>query len=409
MPPALTTPPPCTALPMSRAELNEWIRLSMLKSVKRTTLFAALRHFSLPGNLLAQSEQTIARLFGSKFAKAVTAASPADLVEYGARADAWRQHPRHHIVSLADPAYPSRLLTTADPPLLLYVAGRLELLQAPMIAVVGSRNPSQQGRENAGLFAGAIAQAGWSVVSGLALGVDAQAHRAALAHGRADAGTVAVIGTGIDVCYPDAHRDLSAQIAENGALLSEWPIGTPARRSHFPQRNRLIAGLSHGVLVVEATMRSGSLITARIANEIGREVFAIPGSIHSPLARGCHALIKDGAKLVESANDIFDELLPPSVTPSTSSATAPPAVAADAADTLDAADATTCAATLPDDPIAARVLSDLGHDPATPDTLASRGTLDAATIASALVRLEMDGWVEQRGGRYLRTARGGQT
>ena len=185
--------------------------------------------------------------------------------------------------------------------------GRIELLQAPAVAVVGSRNPTPQGLDNARAFAAHLSQAGWVVVSGLALGVDAAAHEAALAGG---AGTIAVVGTGLDVVYPGRHRALTARIAAEGLVVSEFAIGTPALAENFPIRNRIIAGLARGTLVVEAAVQSGSLITARLAAEAGREVFAIPGSIHSPTARGCHALIKQGAKLVESAADILEELPP---------------------------------------------------------------------------------------------------
>ena len=194
-----------------------------------------------------------------------------------------------------------------DPPPLLYVRGVLHWLHAPSLAIVGSRNATAQGVDDAGRFARELAASGLVIVSGLALGIDAAAHRGALAAGGC---TVAVVGTGADLVYPAQHGALARAIIERGAIVSEWPLGTPAKPAHFPQRNRLIAGLSHGVLVVEAAQRSGSLITARLANEMGREVFAMPGSIHAPLSRGCHQLIKEGAKLTESPQDVLDELCP---------------------------------------------------------------------------------------------------
>ncbi len=208
------------------------------------------------------------------------------------------------MLTLADDAYPRALLTMPDPPPLLYVGAVLELLQMRAVAIVGSRSATPQGIEDARRFARALADAGLTVVSGLALGIDAAAHGGAL---EGAASTIAVIGTGADLVYPSKNRDLAHRIAELGAIVSEWPLGTPARSENFPQRNRIIAGLVGGVLIVEAAMRSGSLITARLANEMGRDVFAMPGSIHAPLARGCHRMIRQGAKLVETPEDVLEE------------------------------------------------------------------------------------------------------
>ncbi|MCE2980102.1 MAG: DNA-processing protein DprA [Betaproteobacteria bacterium] len=217
----------------------------------------------------------------------------------------WLAEPGHHLLSLDDPAYPCLLQEIDDPPVLLYVAGRLDLLQRPALAMVGSRNPSALGAQTAEGFARGFSEAGLTVVSGLALGIDAAAHRGAL--GGAGS-TVAVVGTGLDIVYPARNRDLAHRIALEGALVSEFPLGMTARADHFPRRNRILSGLALGCLVVEANLRSGSLITARLATEQGREVFAVPGSIHSPMARGCHLLIRQGAKLTESTADVIEEL-----------------------------------------------------------------------------------------------------
>ena len=213
--------------------------------------------------------------------------------------------PARDWVALDDARYPQALLQTADPPLLLYTIGRCELLNMPSVAIVGSRNPTPQGADNARAFAEHLGRAGLTIVSGMALGIDGAAHGGALAGG---AGTIAVVGTGLDRVYPRAHRDLAHQIAERGLIVSEFELGTESLAANFPQRNRIIAGLSLGTLVVEAALESGSLITARQALDAGRDVFAIPGSIHSPQSRGCHALIKQGAKLVDDVRDVLDEL-----------------------------------------------------------------------------------------------------
>jgi DNA processing protein len=284
--------------------------------------------------------------------------------------------PRRRLVALGDADYPAELLNTADPPLLLYAQGRLELLNRPALAVVGSRNPTAQGADNARAFARHLAEAGYTIVSGLALGIDGAAHDGALAADGGTGSTIAVVGTGLDRVYPSRHRGLAHRIAEAGLLLSEFDLGTPPLQANFPQRNRLIAGLAQGTLVVEAALASGSLITARFAAEAGREVFAIPGSIHSPQSRGCHALIREGAKLVESAGDILNELRP--------------------------ATRTSHAAT--DTPSAHEpLLEALGHDPATLDALVARTGWPAERLAGRLLELELDGAVARLpGGLYQR-------
>jgi DNA processing protein len=297
----------------------------------------------------------------------------------------WLDDPVNQLVVLTDPAYPPLLREIPDPPPLLFVRGDAALLRAPQLAVVGSRNPSHGGCDNARAFSDHLTRAGLVVTSGMALGIDACAHEAALGAGGR---TIAVAATGLDRVYPAAHHELAHAIASQGALVSEFPLGTPPRREHFPRRNRLISGLSLGVLVVEAALQSGSLITARLAADQGREVFAIPGSIHSPLARGCHALIRQGAKLVETAQDILEEL-----------GALAGFVAAAPCDVSGSA----LGATL--DSAQQELLELIGHDPVEMDTLIARSGLTPGRVSSMLLHMELRGLIEARpGGRYQRTS-----
>ena len=310
-----------------------------------------------------------------------------------ARTRRWLQVDGHHLIGWHDPDYPAPLRAMPSPPLALFVDGDPSLLWRPAVAVVGSRSPTSGGRDNAHAFARALASAGIVVVSGMARGVDAAAHEAALAIGSGT--TVAVVGTGPDTVYPPGHDRLRDQLALQGAVVSEHPPGTPALRSHFPARNRILAGLSLGTLVVEAAERSGALITARQAGEAGREVFAIPGSIHNPKARGCHRLIRDGAALVETASEVIDALAP---------------LAADLANALRARLGETESGVIAgpgDTPL--RLDADyqclweaLGHDPTGMDQLVSRTRLTAAELSSMLLVMELDGLVTAEHGRYLR-------
>ena len=300
----------------------------------------------------------------------------------------WSEQPGRRIVTLADPLYPDLLATLDDAPPLLFVHGDPELLCSPQIAIVGSRNPSPSGRATAIEFARFLAGAGITITSGLAVGIDGAAHQGALdAHGK----TVAVMGTGLDRVYPAAHRTLAHDIGTRGALVSEFPLGTPVSRGNFPRRNRIISGLSLGTLVVEAALQSGSLITARLAGEQGREVFAIPGSIHNPLARGCHALIRQGAKLVESGADVIEEL--PALFGSLAKATEP----------ADHAEPGTRRAW---DADYERLFQFLGFDPISVDSLVELSGLTADTVSSMLLLLELEGYVSSApGGRYHRTGK----
>jgi len=291
-----------------------------------------------------------------------------------------------HIVPCVAPEYPALLAQAPGAPIALYVLGSLEALQRPQLAIVGSRNPTASGRETAFEFARQLAQRGLAITSGLAEGIDGAAHRGALAAGGT---TVAVFGTGLGQVYPSHHAQLAAEVARNGAQVSEFPPNTTVRREYFPQRNRIISGLSLGTLVVEAAQRSGSLITARFATEQGREVFAIPGSIHSPLSRGCHRLIRDGARLVETVDDVLAELGMLLQVGSGARASAPPLGTSAPARALDKE---------------YEILLDaLGFDPAGIDALVERSGLKPEAIASMLLMLELRGEVEARpGGRYCR-------
>jgi len=282
--------------------LASWLQLTLTPGLGAATTRELLRRFGLPETFLTAQRTQLARLLPSAAFEALYSDHVTRAVEHALQ---WAQVPDHAIVTLADAAYPKLLLEIGDPPALLYAVGRLELLERAALAVVGSRNATAQGTSNAESFAKALSGAGLTIVSGLALGIDAAAHRGALA---GPGSTIAVLGTGIDLTYPARNAGLAARIAQSGLLISEFPLGTPAAAQNFPRRNRLISGLARGCLVVEAALASGSLITARAAVEQGREVFAIPGSIHSPLSKGCHALIKQGAKLVESAEDVLAEL-----------------------------------------------------------------------------------------------------
>jgi DNA processing protein len=353
--------------------LASWLQLSLTPGLGASTLRRLLSQFGLPEAVLARKRAELAPLVSAAALDALDSPRVADLasraLEWAAGADRW-------IVTLADQAYPRALLEIADPPSVLYAHGRVELLQQPSIAVVGSRNASAQGENNAEQFGRSLSNAGLTIVSGLALGIDTAAHRGGLAGA---ASTIAVLGTGIDIVYPSRNAELAVEISRRGLLLSEFPLGTPAAAQNFPRRNRLISGLGRGCLVVEAALASGSLITARAAAEQGRDVFAIPGSIHSPLSKGCHALIKAGAKLVESADDVLSEF----------SGFRPSGYA-------DAAQASSNAPN-------SGLLAAMGHDPVDVDWLCARAGLSAEQVAAELLRLELDGRVAALpGGLYQR-------
>jgi DNA processing protein len=351
-------------------DLASWIDLSLVNGVGPQTYRALLSAFGLPARIITATRAQLGQVIPESIAARILEHGREALV---AAAIEWAAQPGRSIVTLADPDYPRQLLQIPDPPVLLYVIGDMRLLGAASLAVVGSRNSSQQGTINAERFSRALSDAGLAIVSGLALGIDAAAHRGALA---GQSSTIAVLGCGADIVYPMGNEALYTQIGENGAIVSEFPLGTPPARENFPRRNRLISGFSRGCLVVEAALASGSLITARFAAEQGREVFAIPGSIHSPLSKGCHALIKQGAKLVESAQDVLEEL---------GLISAPKAS---------------------DPKITGRsslLLQHMGYDPCTIDVLIQRSGLTAEAISAMLLSLELEGKVSSlSGGLYQR-------
>ncbi|MGB0513964.1 MAG: DNA-processing protein DprA, partial [Wenzhouxiangellaceae bacterium] len=302
---------------------------------------------------------------------------------------AWLEHPRHHRITRADPLYPPLLARIADAPPVLYVNGDAARLVQPQIAIVGSRNATPGGIRTATEFAGRLATAGLVITSGLALGIDGAAHRAAL-----DAGgvTLAVAGTGPDQVYPARHRDLARQIVDNGAVMSAFAPGTGPRPGHFPARNRLISGMSVGVVVVEAGVHSGSLITARLAGEQGREVFAVPGSIRNPLARGCHRLIRQGARLVESADELLEDIAP-----------LVRELAGELRLRLSDERDRKAAGDVADSAEIRRILDAIGHDPVSIDDIINRSGLSARTVSALLLELELDGRLTALdGGRYCR-------
>ena len=411
---------------LSTEELAAWIRLTLepgLGPAQARTLLAAI---GLPQDIYAMSTSSLAKFLPHDLAHQLHLPPAADIESAIARTLEWLAAPNHYLLTLADPAYPQTLLDSHDPPLLLYVNGNLEYLARPMIAIVGARNATPAGTDNAKAFAQYLAEHDWCIVSGLAQGIDAAAHQGALRAGPEGGGTVAILGTGIDIVYPAKNRELAHLIAQHGALVSEFPLGMRALPHQFPKRNRIVAGLSRGVLVVEAATQSGSLITAKLASDTGREVFAIPGSIHSPLSRGCHALIRQGAKLVESGQDIHDELgLPrldfakppvPSYSPRHRAETkeATPATSATTATARSTAgSASTSSKILPrrsalvqDDsetetPVERgtpatnvtrheTLLAALGYDPVHLDTLQTRTQLDLGTLNSQLLELELN-------------------
>lgn len=283
-------------------ERSLWVSLSNIHGIGSQTFCQLLNAFGSPAKVYAASFKQLSEIVSEKIAVEIAKGVDEDILDDTLH---WLSQPNNHLVTLADPHYPKALLEIHDPPPLLYAKGNLTLLNQPGIAIVGSRNASVQGEKNAEAFAQGLCSYGLCIVSGMALGIDGAAHRGAL---KANGATIAVVGTGLDIVYPAKHRDLAHQIVEHGLIISEFCLGTPSKPQNFPKRNRIISGLSLGCLVVEANLQSGSQITARLSAEQGREVFAIPGSIHSPMSKGCHQLIKQGAKLVDSLQDIIEEL-----------------------------------------------------------------------------------------------------
>jgi DNA processing protein len=368
-----------------RSQLADWLRLDGARGVGLRTAHLLLQAFGSPRAIFQAGQAALAAQVGPALARALCAPPARATCELIDTTLAWLEAPAHHVLALGDAAYPQALANIPDPPLLLYISGRIDLLARPALAIVGSRNATVQGKANAGAFAGALSHAGVCVVSGLALGIDAAAHEGAL---RGPGSTIAVVGTGADLFYPARNRALAQCIASEGCIVSEYALGTPPASGNFPRRNRIISGLSSGVLVIEAAAQSGSLITARVAAEQGREVFALPGSIHAPLARGCHQLIRDGARLVETVDEILEAM---QVSPLATRACAP------------AHAGTAVANGLPTEADCTDLLAQLGHAPLEVDELLDRLGTTIGQLSMGLLALEMAGMIERLpGGKVQR-------
>lgn len=356
------------------AEAELWLRLTLVPELGTAAQRRLLVTLGGPDEVLGAGVGVLEKVVSRAQANAVKRGPERALLT---RSMAWLEQPGARLISLADPDYPAALLEIADPPVVLYARGNFALLKNPALAIVGSRNPTPGGTADAAAFARALSDSGLTIVSGLALGIDTAAHEGGM---RGACSSIAVLGTGLDRVYPARNRNLAVQLAESGLLLSEFPLGTPPIAANFPRRNRIISGIACGCLVVEAAIRSGSLITAKEALEQGREVFAIPGSIHSPLSKGCHWLIKQGAKLVESAQDVLEELkmpVGPHGAPSPGAAPEPQALA---------------------------MLDALGYDPIDLDMACARTGLTPDAASAMLLRLELDGLLGRLpGGLYQRT------
>jgi DNA processing protein len=360
------------------AEVAAWLRLAQVPGVGRLSAGRLLEAFGAPQQIFNAGYAALLEHVSPTQARALCAPMTAEATRLLDTTLSWLAQPFNQVLTLHDAAYPHALANIADPPLLLYIKGHVDLLAGPALAIVGSRNASTQGRANAHAFAQALSEAGLTIVSGLALGIDAAAHEGAL---RATGSTVAVVGTGVDRIYPATNGDLARRIAAQGCIVSEFPLGTAAAKGNFPQRNRIISGLSAGVLVVEAAAQSGSLITARLAGEQGREVFAIPGSIHSSLSKGCHQLIRDGVRLVETADEVLEAMRVSPLAGRRTMASAGPAGGEG-------------------------LLATLGHDPIELDALLALTGADAGQLSSQLLVLELAGMVERLpGGKVQRVCR----
>jgi len=370
-------------MPLSEEALA-WVTLARSPPLDTRSLETALRRFGSAAALLAASDERRERAGLCAAARAQLERAP----RARARDVAWLAGPRHHLLPFTHASYPKLLDALRDKPLALYVAGDLAALGAAQLAIVGSRNPTPQGSQTAFEMARDLAQRGLAITSGLACGIDTAAHRGALA---AEGATLAVLGCGLDTVYPRGNRQLAQAVAEHGALVSEFALGAAPRREHFPRRNRIIAALCRGTLVVEAAPGSGSLISARIARHLGRKVFAVPGSIYNPLSRGCHELIKGGARLAESADDILSELAQGELSSTQTHGLQP---------------------WIPEDPQRGgldkerKILLDaLGFDAADLDTLIARTGLKAEAVSSMMLILELEGHVQAApGGRYSRVS-----
>jgi DNA processing protein len=355
--------------------LGAWLALSLTRGLGGEGARKLLREFGSPEAVFCAPISSLRLIVKPDVAAEISMGIRDEAID---PALAWLEDCNNHVVTLADDDYPQSLLNISDPPLLLYVKGRLDLLNKPALAVVGSRNATPQGLKNAEAFSQSVSESGLCVISGMAHGIDAAAHRGAL---RGSGSSIAIVGTGLDKVYPAANRELAHALAAEGTIVSEFPLGTPPLAPNFPRRNRLISGMSLGCLVVEASLQSGSLITAHLALEQGRDVFAIPGSIHAPQSKGCHALLKQGAKLVESARDILEEL----------DALITPASPGQVTTEPDADNGNSALLVL------------MGHDPVGIETLISRCNLTVGQLSAMLLALELEGHISVLpGGLYQR-------
>ena len=372
---------------IQHSDVAQWIALNQTPGLGNAALCQLLAKFGSPASIYSASISQLREVVDADIARKIGQGVDAEAIKPTLD---WLQKDNAHIVTLADSEYPQKLLEISNPPAVLYAIGNLHWLNHPSVAIVGSRSATPQGEKNADEFAQSLCNSGLCVVSGMALGIDGAAHRGALkAIGQANGATIAVVGTGLDIVYPARHRDLAHKIAERGLIISEFPLGTPSKAQNFPRRNRLISGLSLGCLVVEANIGSGSLITARLSIEQGREVFAIPGSIHSPVAKGCHLLIKQGAKLVESTQDILEEIK--NLLPMNSSAHSPTGLMTHLSDNG------------PNAPEANAILGLMGYDAINFDTLLQLSALTTEALSAMLMVLELDGKITVlNGNKYQR-------
>ena len=360
-----------------------WVALHQTLGLGNAALCQLLTKFGSPEAIYSASIKQLREVVDEDVARKINAGVDVDAI---APTLNWLQKDNAHIVTLADSTYPKQLLEIGNPPAVLYAIGNLQWLNHASIAIVGSRNATPQGEKNAEEFAASLCNYGLCVVSGMALGIDGAAHRGAL---KSNGATIAVVGTGLDIVYPARHRELAHKIAERGLIISEFPLGTPSKAQNFPRRNRLISGLSLGCLVVEANIDSGSLITARLATEQGREVFAIPGSIHSPVAKGCHQLIKQGAKLVENTQDILEEIK--NLLPASKSADSPTGLIADLSVNTGSASETNT------------VLDLMGYDAINFDALQHITGLTTEALSAMLMVLELESKITVlKGSQYQR-------
>lgn len=365
------------------SDISDWVRLTATPGIGCAAAKKLLLAFGLPHQIFSAHHSDLKQVVSERQANALKSSLDTDTASLIERTQLWCAESNNSIVTLADENYPPQLLEIPDPPTLLYATGRADLLSNLSVAVVGSRNATGQGIINARQFSSSLSASRIAIVSGLALGIDTAAHHGGLEN---IGSTVAVVGTGLDIVYPARNLELAYRIAQQGCIVSEYPLGTPAIASNFPRRNRIISGLSRGILVIEAAAQSGSLITARLAAEQGRDVFAIPGSIHSPLAKGCHQLIKQGAKLIETAQDILEELKLDMVKVSPNNDIIIEKINSSGSCVSES-----------------KLLIEIGYEPIHPDELALRCNMALGELTAQLIILELEGHVEAiTGGLYRR-------